>query len=51
MDFFDLARGDDFEFISGTRMRSVAREGADPPPGFMAKKAWDVLAEYYKLTS
>ena len=39
---------EDFEFISGTRMRKLAREGQKPPEGFMAPKAWDVLMEYYK---
>jgi 3'-phosphoadenosine 5'-phosphosulfate synthase len=48
MDFFDPARRDDFDFISGTRMRALAKSGEDPPPGFMAKKAWTVLANYYQ---
>lgn len=48
MDFFDQSRKSDFDFISGTRMRSLAREGLQPPEGFMAKKAWDVLSEYYR---
>lgn len=39
---------EDFEFISGTRMRKLAREGQNPPEGFMAPKAWTVLTEYYK---
>lgn len=39
---------EDFEFISGTRMRRLAREGQKPPEGFMAPTAWAVLAEYYK---
>lgn len=29
-------------------MRKMAREGSDPPDGFMAPKAWLVLKEYYK---
>lgn len=41
-------RHEDFEFISGTRMRKLAREGQNPPEGFMAPKAWTVLTEYYK---
>ncbi|KAG5899256.1 hypothetical protein JTB14_035434 [Gonioctena quinquepunctata] len=44
MDFFDTTRKDDFEFISGTKMRTLARNGATPPDGFMAPKAWEVLA-------
>lgn len=39
---------EDFDFISGTRMRKLAREGQKPPEGFMAPKAWTVLVEYYK---
>ncbi|XP_024085239.1 bifunctional 3'-phosphoadenosine 5'-phosphosulfate synthase isoform X2 [Cimex lectularius] len=48
MDFFDPKRKDDFEFISGTKMRHLARTGALPPKGFMAPSAWDVLSSYYK---
>lgn len=48
MAFFDPKRRDDFDFISGTRMRGLARSGEDPPNGFMAPKAWKVLAEYYQ---
>ncbi|XP_051959458.1 bifunctional 3'-phosphoadenosine 5'-phosphosulfate synthase 2-like [Xyrauchen texanus] len=47
MDFYDKERHDEFEFISGTKMRSLARSGQNPPDGFMALKAWKVLAEYY----
>lgn len=38
----------DYDFISGTRMRRMAREGENPPDGFMSPKAWTVLKEYYK---
>ena len=38
MAFFDPKRKDDFDFISGTRMRSLARSGETPPSGFMAPK-------------
>ncbi|RZF35617.1 hypothetical protein LSTR_LSTR005145 [Laodelphax striatellus] len=48
MDFFDPARKDDFEFISGTKMRGLAKSGAKPPDGFMAPAAWKILANYYK---
>nr|CAI5836236.1 unnamed protein product [Callosobruchus analis] len=48
MAFFDSSRSEDFEFISGTKMRSLARQGIQPPDGFMAEKAWQVLAAYYK---
>uniref|UniRef100_A0A8B9ZKM6 3'-phosphoadenosine 5'-phosphosulfate synthase 1 n=1 Tax=Anas platyrhynchos TaxID=8839 RepID=A0A8B9ZKM6_ANAPL len=48
MDYYDSERHEDFDFISGTRMRKLAREGQNPPEGFMAPKAWTVLTEYYK---
>jgi 3'-phosphoadenosine 5'-phosphosulfate synthase len=47
MDFLDLKRKDDFEFISGTKMRTLARTGQQPPQGFMGSKAWAVLADHY----
>uniref|UniRef100_A0AAR2K458 Uncharacterized protein n=1 Tax=Pygocentrus nattereri TaxID=42514 RepID=A0AAR2K458_PYGNA len=47
MDFYDKERHDEFEFISGTKMRRLARSGENPPDGFMAPKAWKVLTEYY----
>lgn len=48
MAFFDAKREDDFDFISGTRMRSLARSGETPPSGFMAPKAWKVLSDFYQ---
>ena len=48
MDFFDPANKEDYDFISGTRMRELARGGETPPDGFMAPKAWKVLSEFYK---
>ena len=48
MAFFDPHRKEDFDFISGTRMRGLAKAGEQPPNGFMAPKAWAVLAEYYQ---
>lgn len=42
MEFYDPEQHEDFEFISGTKMRSLAREGATPPEGFMAPSAWKV---------
>ncbi|XP_054635887.1 bifunctional 3'-phosphoadenosine 5'-phosphosulfate synthase 1 [Dunckerocampus dactyliophorus] len=48
MDFYEPKNHQDYDFISGTRMRKLAREGANPPDGFMAPKAWAVLKEYYK---
>uniref|UniRef100_A0A9J8CM18 3'-phosphoadenosine 5'-phosphosulfate synthase 1 n=2 Tax=Cyprinus carpio TaxID=7962 RepID=A0A9J8CM18_CYPCA len=48
MDFYDPKKHQDYDFISGTRMRRMAREGQNPPEGFMAPKAWNVLKEYYQ---
>jgi 3'-phosphoadenosine 5'-phosphosulfate synthase len=48
MDYFDASKIQDFEFISGTKMRQLARSGETPPEGFMVAKAWNVLADYYK---
>ncbi|XP_065164607.1 bifunctional 3'-phosphoadenosine 5'-phosphosulfate synthase-like [Atheta coriaria] len=48
MDFFDPSRKDDFDFISGTRMRGLARSGTNPPQGFMSPKAWQILSTYYQ---
>ena len=38
----------DFDFISGSRMRAMAKEGVEPPTGFMSPKGWECLAAYYK---
>lgn len=48
MDFYDPAKKDDFLFISGTKMRALARAGETPPEGFMSPKAWQVMVDYYK---
>merc|ERR1712176_865996 len=48
MDFFDPSKKEDFLFISGTKMRKFAREGVEPPQGFMAPKAWKVVSDYYQ---
>ena len=48
MTFFDETRANEFVFISGTKMRKLARSGQKPPEGFMVPKAWNILAEYYK---
>ncbi|KAI0990140.1 hypothetical protein GJ496_009869 [Pomphorhynchus laevis] len=47
MTFYDPKRKEDFEFISGTLMRSYARQKLNPPSGFMNNKAWNIIAEYY----
>ncbi|XP_013106332.1 bifunctional 3'-phosphoadenosine 5'-phosphosulfate synthase isoform X2 [Stomoxys calcitrans] len=51
MAFFEPKRKDDFEFISGTKMRTLAKTGISPPDGFMEPKAWKILAEYYQSLS
>ncbi|XP_050456936.1 bifunctional 3'-phosphoadenosine 5'-phosphosulfate synthase-like [Cataglyphis hispanica] len=48
MSFFEAERQQDFIFISGTKMRALAKNGEDPPEGFMAPKAWKILAKYYQ---
>lgn len=48
MEFFDPEHKEDFDFISGTRMRGMARGGEDPPEGFMHPRAWEVMVAYYK---
>lgn len=48
MDFFDPEKKEDFEFISGTKMRGMARNGTTPPDGFMAPSAWKVMVDYYQ---
>jgi len=48
MDFFDPARAEEFMFISGSKMRKYAREGEDPPSGFMCPTGWKVVSGYYQ---
>ncbi|XP_011648054.1 bifunctional 3'-phosphoadenosine 5'-phosphosulfate synthase-like [Pogonomyrmex barbatus] len=50
MSFFEADRQRDFIFISGTKMRNLAKNDEDPPEGFMAPKAWKIIAEYYQTT-
>ncbi|KAJ4753495.1 Bifunctional 3'-phosphoadenosine 5'-phosphosulfate synthase [Rhynchospora pubera] len=47
MDFFDPSRKDDFLFISGTKMRTLAKNRESPPDGFMCPGGWKVLVDYY----
>ena len=42
MDFYDPENHNDYQFISGTKMRGLARSGELPPNGFMAPTAWKV---------
>uniref|UniRef100_A0A2P2JDP0 sulfate adenylyltransferase n=2 Tax=Rhizophora mucronata TaxID=61149 RepID=A0A2P2JDP0_RHIMU len=48
MAFFDPLRQQDFLFISGTKMRALARSKENPPDGFMCPGGWKVLIEYYE---
>lgn len=47
MAFFDPSRAQDFLFISGTKMRTLAKNGEKPPDGFMCPGGWQVLVDYY----
>ncbi|CAL5383478.1 unnamed protein product [Camellia sinensis] len=47
MAFFEPSRAKDFLFISGTKMRTYARNGENPPDGFMCPGGWEVLVKYY----
>lgn len=51
MAFFDPSKAADFEFISGSKMRKLARDGETPPDGFMNPKGWEVLSNFYKSLS
>lgn len=48
MAFFDTKRTEDFEFISGSKMRFFAKNGIQPPDGFMDSKAWQILVQHYQ---
>ena len=48
MKFFDPADAGSFEFISGSRMRQMARDGEPLPDGFMEPAGWEVLAAHYR---
>ncbi|EYU25947.1 hypothetical protein ABFS82_11G066400 [Erythranthe guttata] len=48
MAFFEPSRAKDFLFISGTKMRTYARTGENPPDGFMCPGGWQVLVKYYE---
>ncbi|CAI9775333.1 unnamed protein product [Fraxinus pennsylvanica] len=48
MAFFDPSRAKEFLFISGTKMRTYARNGENPPDGFMCPGGWQVLVKYYE---
>ncbi|EDV26455.1 uncharacterized protein TRIADDRAFT_22394 [Trichoplax adhaerens] len=47
MDFYKPDHADDYNFISGTKMRQLARAGNKLPDGFMSEKAWKILLRHY----
>lgn len=51
MAFFDPSRSQDFLFISGTKMRGLAKKKENPPDGFMCPSGWKVLVDYYDSLS
>jgi 3'-phosphoadenosine 5'-phosphosulfate synthase len=42
------SKNEDYDFISGTRMRNMAKNNENPPAGFMSQGGWEVLADYYR---
>jgi hypothetical protein len=38
----------DFENISGSRMREMAKNNEALPKGFMSEAGWKVLGDYYR---
>ncbi|CAH1793731.1 unnamed protein product [Owenia fusiformis] len=48
MDFYNPEKKEDFQFISGTKMRALARAGDNPPDGFMAPSAWKIMVDFYQ---
>jgi 3'-phosphoadenosine 5'-phosphosulfate synthase len=50
MEFFfpGQSKNEDFDFISGSRMRAMAKNGEELPPGFMSVGGWKVLGDYYR---
>jgi 3'-phosphoadenosine 5'-phosphosulfate synthase len=49
MEFFGPGSNNaDFDFISGSRMRNMAKNNENLPVGFMSQAGWEVLANYYR---
>lgn len=48
MEYFDPSKKDEYEMISGTQMRSAAKENKALPENFMHPSGWKVLADYYR---
>lgn len=48
MEFLDENSNEqDYELISGSKMRQMARQNMKPPDSYMHPKAWQVLARHY----
>ena len=48
MNFYDPSRADEFVKISGLKMRKFARDGEEPPSGFMCPSGWKIVSEFYQ---
>lgn len=48
MEYFEPSRKDEYDMISGTQMRTLAKENKELPENFMHVAGWKVLADYYK---
>jgi 3'-phosphoadenosine 5'-phosphosulfate synthase len=48
MEYFEESNKDDYEMISGSSMRALAREGKNIPENFMLKEGWEILSNFYK---
>ncbi|KAL7675203.1 hypothetical protein ACOME3_001466 [Neoechinorhynchus agilis] len=47
MELYDKNKHDHYQFISGTKMRQMAKSGLEPPIGFMNQEAWKILRDFY----
>ena len=48
MEYLDPAKKDQYEMISGTQIRTMAKENKELPENFMHPSGWKVLADYYR---
>lgn len=48
MEIYDPSKKDEFIFISGTKMRNLAKKGIEPPEGFMVPSGWKIMVDYYQ---
>lgn len=47
MEYFKPENKDNYDNISGSKMRELARTGKNLPEGFMDEKGWEVLVKHY----